>query len=828
MENGLSKEFKVLAFCQTKIHQSIGCLDFLKKCKRFGILPKFTTIPKSLLNEVNWGKIQIRKKRLEKLDVAIIEQENRLQLNKTKFNQILSRHFSHLSQSDVHRLVSSVFNYVQRQEMRTDRNRRRKLENLRFFQPKEFESIVLSNWSNVEVPNYISDILKYGSELAIGRSPDDYKILLEIEKLLAKWDSYAEKNGISAMKRFTARGDFIHSFKLLTKCFSSNHDGKKLKQFLNSHPDICLVKVDKSKNLVFLNKSDYEQKLKDEFPVEKYEQLKKDSLQNDLKKFSHILRSMEPFVPQSTFWQMRPIPSLKSAYGLLKMHKAQPYPVRPIVSSLNSITSGAEDYLLPILEKFLPKCVYSVESTKSFSEFFLRERSKFYLPRSQILSFDVKSLFPSVDLDFVIEHVIETIYKNPSEYFEAYVREDGRMVRPPKYIFKKFLTSVLKEFTAFKTIDSYYRQIDGCSMGSKLAPILSNIFMSLIETKVVDPLIKSKHVVGYKKYVDDCFIVLRNRDDIDFVFDKFNSAHKGLIFTKDLPIDGILNFLDLSIYFDRLTNKYEFKQYSKEIKSNVLQNFKFSCSPLSYKNGTLIGEIYRVKYCSSNIINLNNSLKSLEEKFVKNGYPRKLVRDKIKEVRERNFQKKVREFDFEKEKHENPDRFHTLCLNFTSERCQKVERFIRNFIREITPDFNVMFAWKSVSLNNIILPRLKRRVNMLESHSVVYRFKCDCKSEYIGETKRLLADRASEHGQKSRKSEISSHIFECKEYEKCFNLKYFTPGRKERKEFLFSHFEILSKNLSGYRDRTIMEALFIKMYSPKLNIQNDHRNTVII
>ena len=92
----------------------------------------------------------------------------------------------------------------------------------------------------------------------------------------------------------------------------------------------------------------------------------------------------------------------------------------------------------------------------------------------------------------------------------------------------------------------------------------------------------------------------------------------------------------------------------------------------------------------------------------------------------------------------------------------------------------------------------------------------------------MLADRASEHGQKSRKSEISSHIFECKEYEKCFNLKYFTPGRKERKEFLFSHFEILSKNLSGYRDRTIMEALFIRMYSPKLNIQNDHRNTVII
>ena len=181
MENGLTKEFKVLAFCQTKIHQSIGCLDFLQKCKRFGVLPKFTTISKSLLNEVNWGKNQIRKKRLEKLDLAIIEQENRLQLNKTKFNQILSRDFSHFSQSAVHRLVSSVFNYVQRQEMRNDRNRKRKLENLRFFQPKEFENIVLSNLSNVEVPNHISEILKFGSELAIGGSPDNYKFCLKLK-----------------------------------------------------------------------------------------------------------------------------------------------------------------------------------------------------------------------------------------------------------------------------------------------------------------------------------------------------------------------------------------------------------------------------------------------------------------------------------------------------------------------------------------------------------------------------------------------------------------------------------------------------------------------
>ena len=73
-----------------------------------------------------------------------------------------------------------------------------------------------------------------------------------------------------------------------------------------------------------------------------------------------------------------------------------------------------------------------------------------------------------------------------------------------------------------------------------------------------------------------------------------------------------------------------------------------------------------------------------------------------------------------------------------------------------------------------------------------------------------------------------SHIFECKKYIENLNLKYSTPRPKDRREFLFSHFEILSKNLTNYRDRTITEALYIRMFSPELNIQNDHRNTVII
>ena len=681
VENG-HRGFGLLVSCQTKIHRGQKSLEFLYNCKKRGISPKFTEVPRTVLKEVNWSQSTVMQKRLEKLDLAISEQEDRIYKNKQKFQNILESFFGSLPKFQISKCVYSCFNYVQKLENRNDKNRNAKFDKLCSYRSPNFENIVITNLSDIEIPNEILKILRFGSEISVGGKPDEFRILLELEKFMSKWMNHAASVGVSEVNRFIAKGDFIHSFKLLKKCYGSKTDSKILSKFLNSNPDIVLVKVDKSKNLVFLNRNDYDEKLENEFPCGKYLKLDKNPLDKDLAKFQKVIRTMEPFISNSNYAKLKPIPALKSAYGLLKMHKKEPYPVRPIVSSLNSLVSGAEDYLLPILEKFLPECKYSIESTKSFTSYFMANRSKFYLPRSQILSFDVSKLFPSVDLDMVIKHVIQTIYKSPKNYFDVYVRENGRMVTPPKYVFEPFLKSVLTEFTAFKTCSSFYRQINGCSMGSKLSPLLSNIFLSLIEKNLVDPLLQNGKLISYKRYVDDCFLVIKNRDDIDEIFAAFNSCHKDLKFTKDLPIDGVLNFLDTSIYFDKNTHKYEIRQFSKEIKSNVIQNYKHSVSPQSYKNGTLIGEIYRVKYCSSNNENLENSLKVLEEKFVKNGYPRKLVKSKISEVRERGFKKKEREIDFEKEKHENPDRFHTVCLNFTSERCSKVEKFIKNFIKK--------------------------------------------------------------------------------------------------------------------------------------------------
>ena len=822
MVNG--HHFNILVRFQTKIHKANGCLKFLNECKSENILPKFTEIPDTVLKYVNWSPSTIIQKRKEKIDIEIVNQLERLHKNKLKFSNFLNNDCSHFSKTQKRNLEFSCIDFVKKIEYRTDRRRDLKLEKLRLTKQPNFEVIKVINFTKVNIPHEINEILKFGSETAVGGTPNDFKILKEMEKLLCKWETYAISKKTCPIKILETKGDLIHNFKQLRKCYSPNDNSKKLTKFLDSHPDILIVKVDKSKNLAILYKKDYEEKLSNEFPYEKYTELNKDPLENDMKSYRALIRDLEPFISKRDFYSMKPVGNLKSAYGILKLHKEEPYPVRPIVSSLNSIVQGGEEYLLPILKKF--NCKYSLSSTKEFREYFLKNRTNFYRPRSEIISFDVKSLFPSVDIDYTAKFIIEEIYKNPKEFFEPCIRESDskRVLFPPKHIFEKFFYGVLKKFTAFKTPSGFYRQKYGVSMGSKISPVLSDIFMSLIERNIVDPLIETDKILGYRRYVDDIFIVLHNRDDRKNIFEIFNTAHHGLTFTMDLPVSGKLNFLDTSIYFDKNLHRWEICQYTKDIKSRVIQNYN-SISPFSTRNGTLVGEIYRARNCTSSDENLELALVDLTDKFISNGYPRKLIKDKIKEVKDRKFSKKIREVDYEKGRSENPERFFTFCGDFTSRRCEKVGNNLRKILRKVTPDFQISFAWKTVTLNNCILPRLKNQVGILDKCNCVYEFKCVCGDFYIGETSRMLKLRASEHGQPSKESVICSHINSCDKYIKKLSDSYDTlnPGVRKRKEFLLNHFKIRHKNLVKYTDRTIIEAIFIRLYKPNLNIQNDHR-----
>ena len=80
---------------------------------------------------------------------------------------------------------------------------------------------------------------------------------------------------------------------------------------------------------------------------------------------------MKSYLSKSNFWSLSPHESLKRGYGLIKRHKAQ-HPLRPIVSSCNSITEGAEKFIARLISPIVDKCSFSVKSNKEFKDLFLK------------------------------------------------------------------------------------------------------------------------------------------------------------------------------------------------------------------------------------------------------------------------------------------------------------------------------------------------------------------------------------------------------------------------------------------------------------------------
>ena len=453
----------------------------------------------------------------------------------------------------------------------------------------------------------------------------------------------------------------------------------QIKQFLRENSDFLFCPVDKSKNYVFLNKSDYIQKLETEFNAKTdiYTKIRSNPLDKELLRYGRSINSIKDFISKKTFYSIKPNHRIKSGYGIIKLHKKD-HPIRPIISSKNSLTSGSELFILSILKKFPIK--YSLNSSRDFKNKFIEDRTLIKNDH-KIASFDVQSLYPSVDVGFTVEHIIKEIYKskrNQTFYFQNNLTDDGKVSIIPKTIFKQFLLDILTSFTCFSSLTGYFKQKSGLSMGSSVSSIVSNIYLDIVEDKIITPKLKKSQLSLYHRYVDDV-IVSGSEETLKTTFNELNSFHTNLNFTREDMTDK-LPFLDTLLYFDQSTKKYELKNFQKETKSDNMINFNSSVSPFNSKKGTLIGECYRMKNTCTTESNLKIALKNVERKHIENGYPENYVKSIIREVKERNFQPKDKKVDYKKMKKEFPDRFHCFSYNYIDYGCERIARNIQKII----------------------------------------------------------------------------------------------------------------------------------------------------
>ena len=156
-------------------------------------------------------------------------------------------------------------------------------------------------------------------------------------------------------------------------------------------------------------------------------------------------------------------------YDFAKNHKDN-CPLRPVLSAINT----PEYNLWKWLENEMSPYLKDVHIINSSLECIDKLNEVQPLKTDSLVTFDIKSLYTNVPLEETINGVAEVIYAdNPDSIFAK--------SQISKTVFKNLLRTCSQRYFIFN--GKVYQQIDGLSMGSPLAPLLANWFVSKLVFK---------------------------------------------------------------------------------------------------------------------------------------------------------------------------------------------------------------------------------------------------------------------------------------------------------------------------------------------------------
>ena len=556
---------------------------------------------------------------------------------------------------------------------------------------------------------------------------------------------------------------------------------------LTKRDDIILLKQDKGKGIVILDKSTYTNKCLELLNSTQFKRLDKDPTRPTERKLQSMLRKIKPNLPDNMYRQLYPTGSSPGKfYGLAKVHKlnqgdgVEKLPLRPIISNIGTATYKTAKYLAQLLSP-LNKSEFSVKNTKTF----LDEMKNIQIGVDQhLISFDVTSLFTNVPLLHTIDIILRRIYD-----------EKAIQTNIKKADMRDLLLMCTKN-VHFNFDGKTYAQIDGVAMGSPLGPVIAGIFMVELETTLC-PLLKN-HIILWRRYVDDilCIIKQGSRDTILTII---NGFHPQIQFTYEEQTNNMIAFLDI-LLINRFGN-IDTTVYRKPTNTNVYMNWN-SFAPEAWKKSTLKVLIQRAHMICNQPYLLECELDHLKTVFTKiNNYPVGMVRRMMEDVSTKIIDKTPPQQAEQHVATKEPKEA-LIVLPYAGLKGEQIGKEIKTVIRKMFPEKMVAkVAYRSKKLGSRF--NIKDKNPKKHENNLVYKFKCsECPSAYIGETARRLEERVIDHNKRDKNSHILKHSKE---------LNHQPIGINDVK--------ILSKNFRTNEKRKISEALFIRSLKPTINVQ---------
>ena len=418
-------------------------------------------------------------------------------------------------------------------------------------------------------------------------------------------------------------------------------------------------------------------------------------------------------ISREIYDRIRPSGSVRPRiYGLPKVHKPEPIPLRPILSMTGSAQHEMARWLAEVLQPVLPR--YSSNCVKD--SFSFCEDLKEYGPVDHdtfLCSFDVVSLFTNVPIEETIQICLDTLYRSN--------------IKPPmisECLLKKLLIKCTRD-VELSFNGNMFRQIDGVAMGSPFGPVLANIFLGFCESRIPDDM----WPYLYRRFVDDTFSVMGCRSEALRFLECLNSLHPALRFTMEGEEDRKLPFMDVLVM--REGRSFTTTVYRKPTFTGLYTRWD-SYSPTNQKIALIRSLTHRAKRICS-LKYLSDETVKLKLIFEKNGYPTSIVERVIQQTLQAESDNSVLAEKLEKV---------YIRLPWLGATSTVLGRRVCRITNETVPRCKPTCVFTTRRM----LHTCKKDVLPAEKLSnVIYLFDCVCGHSYVGKTTQRLEERVKQH-----------------------------------------------------------------------------------
>ena len=316
--------------------------------------------------------------------------------------------------------------------------------------------------------------------------------------------------------------------------YNLTREEHKAPEELKKDKNRMILTADKGVSIVVIDKEEYTRKAEELLSQPSYKTILTDPTNKYKNKLITLLKRIktEGGIDEATYRRLCPTgASPPKFYGLPKVHKSG-MPLRPIVSSIGSVTYVTSKELSRILKPLVGRSPHHVQNNQEF----IQQLEDIKLRSDDIImSYDVKAFLTSVPIKPALK-----IIKKLLEEDQTLQQRTSMTVNNITCLLEFCLNS-----TYFTFQEKFYEQVEGAGMGSPISPIVANLYMEDFEMRAINT--SPQPPLMWKRFVDDTCVIIKAAQKQSFL-DHINSIDQNIQFTAEEPRpDGSIPFLDILI-----------------------------------------------------------------------------------------------------------------------------------------------------------------------------------------------------------------------------------------------------------------------------------------